>query len=300
MVKMMGENNTKQILVLVIVIAFALGCFGGTWLIQRNYEGKLENVDEKIGVLNDSIAMIDDNILSMAISLENLDDRFIDLNQLSHSNEYLVSSVADQLDYLSHRFDLLEEELKLETKANQENVKTIDELEAHIKNLYLELGVGEDNKLYVDNELKFEYPGSMNVSDSGLRIGDASDKSGIVYMNSYADNISLVILATWEYNFFDNDIEGIFSDSSSNREDLRDIGFREITLSEIKNMNMNGHTMYYNEFMATYETLNSSGIYGGWYCPQNKRIHSILAYALKSSEMTTFYEETTSSFRCHS
>lgn len=295
----MERSVETRIVVLLLFVAFAVAGLGGTWLIQRQFTADIEQNQEVISNFNQSLIEVNENLYDIAIRVDEIESDTSAINSIVQVNEYIIITLQEETEYLSNRLDNLETEFRLEIKTNQEYVDKISDLKEHIDKLYLALDVAPENKLYVDNEIMFEYPRDMNISESGLILGDASDYSGTVFGTYDFQNDIEIFISTW-----DSDLFGIYSeftsiDDETATNDLKDIGFKKITLQESRSTKVNGHDMDYWVFSAKYEQMNCTGVYGGWYCPQNKRIHYIVAYKWGESDSISFLDDILASFRCH-
>lgn len=267
--------------------------------MQNQFSKTMEDYNVALTEMGDALTDAENNIIHIVDQIEDIDSEVSDLNYVSQSNQYSLSLMDNEIDYLTNRMDKLERDLKLETAENQQNVAQINELEEHVEQLYVELGVEPGNKLYIENDIKFEYPERMNISDSGLIIGDASNTAGIIFGSYNEDNETDVFITTWNLDVLHSYSETLYTDPEIIKDDLRDIGFTGIVLDEMDTSPVNGHSFIYWSYTAKYEGLNCSGVYGGWYCPQKNRVHYILAYCFGEWDSTSYLGDLLSSFRCH-
>ena len=295
----MEKSFDARTVVLLLFVVFAVGCLGGTLVIQNQLSQQINQNNQLISNLNQTINTINDNQYVFSKRVNDLESDYITLNGIVQTTDNYIITLNEEMEYLDYRLDLLDSDLRKVIQHNNEYIEKISDLEEHIDNLYIELGVDPDNRLYLDNNLMFEYPREMNISDSGLRLGDASIYSGIVIGAYLDDNVSEVFLSTW-----DADVLGQYASFTSIPEesaldDLRDFGFRKVTLLETDSKQIDGHTMEYWHFSGKYGQINCTGIYGGWYCPQNKRMHYLIAYEFGGDGSISFLDDLLTSFRCH-
>ena len=292
------ENNTTTYLVILSLI-LTCGFFVSNLAFQKNYSQKYDETQRSIQLLNETSQNFQENILAVILRVDSLESRLSGISSELVSYEYSIMELENEIETLNDRVDYIEEQYEIEVRANEDKLEQINNLEDHISNLYSELGVTEGNKLYLDHNIKFEYPEQMNITEQGLRMRDATSLNGIVNGFILDGNNTEIMVTYWDYDYF-----GFYSESLSDQlnDEIDELNKQEgyhIETGMEKSMTHLGHNLIYIDISGYLYNQTLTGRIGGWVCTNEKRVHILLIYTVGEADPETLFDKYLETFSCH-
>jgi archaellum component FlaC len=281
---------------LLLLVALIIGSLVTHMVLYNQYQKSQETAYNKIQTLNITINRASDNIDSIASRLEQLDNKYNNLNDKVYTLDYSLNVLENSIEYLGHRIDLFEEKYEQLVQENEDGIQQIKSLEEHVEKLYRELGVTEGYKLYLDHDIYFQYPKNMTLTEKGLRAKDATTLQGLISGSTVKDEYCQYFVTDWEYDIFDYYQSNLLTELNSMQDILRDV--ENLQVSEDKTTSHLGHTVYYRDFSGTINNVDISGRMCIWFCEVKKRAHAIFLWEY-GEEGPASFNFILESYRCH-
>ena len=294
---MIEVKSNIQNIFLFIILGVLIGSLTANQITSNRYQQIINEKNNQIQVLNSSVS---DYLLNITEKSEQISYLTNDLefyrSQITMQESYLETATLDIQDAQDEIIDLKQQVRNLEVD-NKKLEEEIENYEDHIDELYSLIEVSEENALYIDHSVYFEYPRSMNLTESGRISDEACEFYGEIYLGG-SNETSNYFSLTWDFylfNFTLDEINMIILEELIKESKHAEFKYQ---FQESQEDMINGHNAITTKFTYIIGSQTLHGRLSLWFCEDKNRLYNLFMI-FEGDDVDSFFKEFISSLDCH-